>query len=375
MNGPTSQGGPAVTTAELFAGIGGFRVAADRLGLKTVFANDIDPTAADVYRTRFGDDVFVEGDIHEILDLVPEHLILSGGFPCQPYSYAGKKKGRGDHRANTLDAITHLLKRLRPPVFVLENVKSLLSMAHGIHFAAVVRELNEVGYGVAWRVRNAMEFGLPQNRQRVLFLGWDLELTDVSESDLIEVGFFDDHLGEAAQGGPIADHASSFAEIGVAAEGFYRTEGRLTIPGKSPVPLSSILEEEVGERYDFTESTKRRIRDSKPVGEFIDGVEVLFNQEGGRRMGYTIYGTAGAAPTLTSTTSRHYERFWVSGRYRRLTPVEYARLQGFDDDHASSASHAQQYVLYGSAIPPVMAKWALSSASRLVRQLTGAEAT
>ena len=76
-------------------------------------------------------------------------------------------------------------------------------------------------------------------------------------------------------------------------------------------------------------------------------------------MGYTVFGIDGIAPTLTAATSRHYERYKVGDRYRRLTNVEYARLQGFPDDHCSAVSVYNQYALYGNAIPPVFASWVL----------------
>jgi DNA (cytosine-5)-methyltransferase 1 len=79
-------------TVELFAGIGGFRVATDKLGIKTIWANDIEDNACKVYRDRFGDKELVQGDINTLLDSIPPHQLLTGGFPCQPFSSAGKKK-------------------------------------------------------------------------------------------------------------------------------------------------------------------------------------------------------------------------------------------------------------------------------------------
>ena len=76
-------------------------------------------------------------------------------------------------------------------------------------------------------------------------------------------------------------------------------------------------------------------------------------------MGYTIFGTNGVAPTLTSTTSRHYERYRVGNRYRRLTNVEYARIQGFPDAHCNGISTYGQYALFGNAVPPAMAEWVI----------------
>ena len=76
-------------------------------------------------------------------------------------------------------------------------------------------------------------------------------------------------------------------------------------------------------------------------------------------MGYTIFGTSGVAPTLTSTASRHYERYKVGAMYRRLTNIEYARIQGFDDEHCKCESIYNQYALFGNAVPPPMAEWVI----------------
>ncbi len=95
------------------------------------------------------------------------------------------------------------------------------------------------------------------------------------------------------------------------------------------------------------------------INRFLDDVQLLYNQNRGARMGYTVFGIDGIAPTLTAATSRHYERYKVGDRYRRLTNVEYARLQGFPDDHCSVVSIYNQYALYGNAVPPVFASWVL----------------
>ena len=79
-------------------------------------------------------------------------------------------------------------------------------------------------------------------------------------------------------------------------------------------------------------------------------------------MGYTVFGINGVAPTLTATPSRHYERYHIGNRYRRLTNIEYARIQGFADDHCASVSVYNQYALFGNAVPPPMAKWAINAA-------------
>lgn len=354
-----SQGSTVVRTAELFAGIGGFRLAAEELGMRTVFANDISPLSSRVYRSCFPhpSGIYHEGDIFGYLDAVPDHEVLTGGFPCQPFSFAGKKKGIHDQRATTLDAICTLLRARTPHAVVLENVKALLTIAHGAHFAQVLKRLADSGYSIEWKVFNAMELGLPQNRQRILILGTrDPQLRS-------RLGDPDEWARLAGDVEPkaISAHKSSFPSWGIASGETFVGVSR-PHHAASGLSVRSILEPNVGDEYDFTSATKERLPASTPVGQFIDGVEVLFNQEGGRRMGYTIYGIDGCAPTLTSTSSRHYERFLVGDRFRRLTPVEYCRLQGFPDSHCSSVGRNQQYGLLGNAIPPALAKVGLLAA-------------
>ena len=148
---------------ELFAGIGGFRLAADSLKLKTVWANDADRLACIVYGDRFGD--IACADVRECLGDVPAHDLLTAGFPCQPFSSAGKKHGIRDPRGSLFESIVEILDRHRPRFFLLENVKRLLTMERGYHFATILASLAEIGYRVEWRLVNAKDLGLPQNRR------------------------------------------------------------------------------------------------------------------------------------------------------------------------------------------------------------------
>ena len=158
-------------TVELFAGIGGFRLAAERHGLQTVWANDICPKACMVYTDRFGQDAIFEGDIGRLVNDVPPHDLLTAGFPCQPFSSAGKKRGIQDPRGTLFHVVAEVLRRQRPRFFVLENVKRLLHMEKGFHFATILATLARLDYWIEWRLLNAVDFGLPQNRQRVFILG------------------------------------------------------------------------------------------------------------------------------------------------------------------------------------------------------------
>ncbi|NQT38636.1 MAG: DNA (cytosine-5-)-methyltransferase [Planctomycetes bacterium] len=361
------------TTVELFAGIGGFQLAADRLGIKTVWANDICPKACKVYRSRFGNGELSEGDIGEKLGDIPPHDLLTAGFPCQPFSSAGKKRGIKDPRGTLFSYVVDVLRQHRPKCFLLENVKRLLTMERGVHFATILAALAELDYLIEWRLVNALHFGLAQNRKRVLITGVRVDLLkpenghrvlpvrlvtpeDLSCLSRTQLGWID----SPHEWKDISKHGAKFPNWGLARDSrFFSANLREFAEAQPTVMLREVLQDKVPSQFDFTESTLERIGNSTERNKFVDGVEILSNQGGGARMGYTVFGISGVAPTLTSTASRHYERYKVGNRYRRLTNVEYARLQGFPDDHCSAVSVYDQYSLYGNAVPPPMAKWAI----------------
>lgn len=353
-----------LTSVELFAGIGGFRVAAEQRSIKTIWANDVCSRACAVYRDRFGD--IREANIDSVLGGVPAHDLLTGGFPCQPFSSAGKKNGIRDPRGTLFQRIIEILQVHQPTYFILENVKRLLTMERGLHFATILASLSDLQYSVEWRLLNAMDFGLPQNRQRVFLIGihepkGEIRSRLATTQDL-ETGGTDicEAAWDVACWKPITKHRTRFPTWGMARDGgFIAADLQSFSSAAAGAPLSSILQSDVAPEFDFTEPTLRWLPENKPVNRFIQGVEILSNQGGGARMGYTIFGVNGVAPTLTSTTSRHYERYKVGDRYRRLTNIEYARAQGFPDDHCRAASVYDQYALFGNAVPPPMAGWVM----------------
>lgn len=355
------------TTVELFSGIGGFRLAAARSGLQTLWANDICPKACQVYRSQFGDTEIRQDDIRELAHEIPTHDLLTAGFPCQPFSSAGQKKGFRDPRGMLFSVIVDVLKTHRPRYFILENVKRLLLMEKGVHFATVLSALTELDYQVEWRLVNTKHFGLAQNRERVLILGSlgvknnhptirlasSIDLCESLESNFRQIMDMSSWL-------EIEKHSRKFSNWGLAfRQCFFSCNLEYFSEAKPPVTLRSVLQPIVDPIFDFTESTLQRLEESTPINRLLDGVQLLYNQKRGARMGYTVFGIDGIAPTLTAATSRHYERYRVGDRYRRLTNVEYARLQGFPDDHCSAVSVYNQYTLYGNAIPPVFASWVL----------------
>lgn len=155
----------------LFAGIGGFDLALNRLGHECVYANEWDKYAADTYEKNFG----YKPDTTDIRlvtsSRLPSFDLLVAGFPCQSFSHAGKEKGLQDTRGTLFYEIARILKDKRPRYFLLENVKGLLSHDKGKTFQTILGVLADLGYRVEWKVLNSRFFGVPQNRERVFIIG------------------------------------------------------------------------------------------------------------------------------------------------------------------------------------------------------------
>lgn len=166
-----------VRFADLFCGIGGFHVAAQiagaarGIGAECVFASDICPDAQAVYQANFAYSPC--GDIQKVgADAVPAHDLLFAGFPCQPFSICGDGKGFADVRGTLFFDIVRILNARRPTAFVLENVKQLRGHDNGNTLATILRTLRDLGYQTDYRVLNALDFGLPQKRERVFIVGF-----------------------------------------------------------------------------------------------------------------------------------------------------------------------------------------------------------
>ncbi len=162
---------------DLFAGIGGFRVAANQsfvennLTGQCVFSSEIDRNAREEYCANFGE--YPSGDITKIdARLIPDHDLLFAGFPCQPFSIIGNGKGFVDTRGTLFFDIARILDAKRPMAFVLENVKRLVSHNNGKTLQKILKTLRDLGYFVDFKVLNALDYGLPQKRERVFIVGF-----------------------------------------------------------------------------------------------------------------------------------------------------------------------------------------------------------
>lgn len=161
------------TFIDLFAGIGGFRLAFQNLGGKCVFSSEIDLYAQKTYEANFGE--LPSGDITRINEKnIPDHDILTAGFPCQSFSIAGKKYGFNDTRGTLFFDVARIIKEKKPKAFFLENVKGLVSHNRGKTLEVILNTLrNDLGFFVPEpQIINAKDFGMPQNRERIFIVGF-----------------------------------------------------------------------------------------------------------------------------------------------------------------------------------------------------------
>ena len=159
-----------LTAVDLFAGIGGFHIAAKYNGVRVTFASEIDKPAADCYEHNLG--LVPHGDIMQCKDAVPEHDILMAGFPCQPFSVKGKGRGFGDSqgRGTLLSDILSIARRLKPRAVVMENVKRFTTHNQGRTIESVRTLFDANGFDMDSRVLDALDFGLPQKRERTFIV-------------------------------------------------------------------------------------------------------------------------------------------------------------------------------------------------------------
>ena len=276
---------------DLFCGVGGFHVAASALEMDCAFACDNDANCRSVYEQNFGVKPF--GDIAAVLgDDVPDHDLLCAGFPCQPFSIIGKRRGFAEKRGFLFLEIARIVAEKRPLAILLENVKQLATASGGQVMAYIVSTLELLGYDVDWRVLNALDYGLPQKRERVFVA--------------------------AIQGG---------------LEGFEWPK-----PVTTRKSLAEILEETPDKRHFVSE----RIRRARHAIHKSEHKPSIWHENKGGNIASHPFSCA-----LRAGASYNY--LLVNGE-RRLTPREMFRLQGFPDSYILPESDAQARRQAGNAV-------------------------
>ena len=263
---------------DLFAGIGGIRIAFERAGGKCVFTSEWDEPCQVMYEANFGERPF--GDITKIIaDEVPDHEILTGGFPCQAFSIIGNGRGFADTRGTLFFDVERILRAKQPKAFLLENVKQLTTHDDGRTFKVILEHLENLGYFVHYKVLNGLDFGVPQKRERIMI-----------------VGFKENYPFE-----------------------FPRN-------GAETKTLSDILEPEhqIDKKHFLSDYFRQKLqRKLKEQGKKIMTRPVVIHENKGGNLGIHPFSTA-----LRANGSYNYVT--VNGE-RRLTPREMLRLQGYPD--------------------------------------------
>lgn len=286
------------TFIDLFCGIGGFHNAAVSFGMEGVFASDIDSECRRAYEHNYG--LKPKGDISAVqAEDIPDHDLLCAGFPCQPFSIIGQGRGFSDIRGTLFFEIARILEEKKPKMFMLENVKQLVGHDKGQTLQKILEVLrNDLGYFVDCKVLNALKFGVPQKRERVIF-----------------VGFLDEEALKAFSW-PCDE-----------------------VPMKQ---LSELLESDPDEKY-FTSDAIRKSRAKKHKS--AHKVSIWHENKSGNVSSYPY--------SCALRAGASYNYLLVNGE-RRLTPREMLRLQGFPELFEIICSDSQTRKQAGNAVPVPM---------------------
>ena len=296
-----------MTFIDLFAGLGGFRIALESLGAKCVYSNEWDIPVQEVYAENFGD--IPEGDITKVDEKsIPDHDILCAGFPCQAFSISGKQRGFEDSRGTLFFDVARIVKEKKPKVVFLENVKNFATHDEGRTLAVVKSTMEELGYDFNAKVLNAVDYNIPQKRERIYMVCFrrDLIITDFEYPKPIK----------------LTRHVEDFL-----------------------LQDEELVKNLYVERPDMYYSNKED-------NEYSDkSIRLGTVNKGGQ--GERIYSTKGIAITLSAYGGGVFAKtggYYINGRARKLHPRECARIMGYPDTYKIAKSANQAYKQFGNSV-------------------------
>lgn len=394
-----------LTTIELFAGVGGFRIGLENTkvedkSFKIVWSNQWEPStkiqhASDVYCAKFGFENHSNDDISSVdISDIPDHELLVGGFPCQDYSVASTLKNAGGivgKKGVLWWQIYRILKEKgdkAPKYLMLENVDRLLkspASQRGRDFALMLSSLNSLGYAVEWRVIDASEYGMPQRRKRVFIMGYKINTklyTKMKESSPLSLlsnsGVFakafpvklikekeilvnklSDDLVDITNNFNIkSPKSNAFLDAGLMIEGIYYTSkvdsnyiGEIKLLkdiliDEKDVPEEFYINENELPKWEYQKGAKSFERTNKTTGHTYTYSEgsMSFPDSLDKPARTIITGEGGAS------ASRFKHVVFINGKYRRLTPVELERANMFPDNHTIGVSNTKRAFLMGNAL-------------------------
>lgn len=294
-------------TVSLFSGIGGIDLGFEYAGFNVIWANDFDKYAVETYRKNVSQNI-VLGDIREEKENIPNHDVLVGGFPCQPFSTLGKLKGFDDEERGTLFfEIKDILKKHNTKVVVLENVKNLINHDNGKTFKRMIHELNELGYSCYYQVLNTADFGIPQRRNRVFLIAFNREF-------------------------------------------FHDKEFEFPKPKKLKTTTQDLLDNDVDDRYFISKKMIGTILGSGTKGYIV---KPTIDQPISKTLTATMHKMHRASQDNYITDKINHKKYCdntIKSDLRKLTPNECRKLQGFPSDWVQVVSDTQAYKQFGNAV-------------------------
>lgn len=292
---------------DLFAGLGGFRLALESLGAECVYSNEWDIPAQEVYYDNFGD--VPEGDITKVDEkTIPDHNILCAGFPCQAFSISGKQRGFEDSRGTLFFDVARIVKEKKPKIVFMENVKNFATHDGGKTLEVVKATMENLGYNFNQRVLNSVDYGVPQKRERIYMVCFrnDIEIRDFIFPKAVE----------------LTKHVEDFLLDDI-----------------------SMTEHLYVDRADiFYNGLTDNVYSNKPI-------RLGIVNKGGQ--GERIYSTKGIAITLSAYGGGVFAKtggYLVNGKPRKLHPRECARLMGYPDTYKISKKVNQAYQQFGNSV-------------------------
>ena len=295
------------TFIDLFAGLGGFRIALESLGAKCVYSNEWDIPVQEVYAANFGDTP--DGDITKVDEkTIPDHDILCAGFPCQAFSISGKQRGFEDSRGTLFFDVARIVKEKKPKVVFLENVKNFASHDGGRTLQVVRKTLEDLGYSFYHKVLNAVDYGIPQKRERIYMICFrnDVQITPF----------------EYPKPFPLTRHVEDF-----------------------------LLDRESAVKKLYVDRLDTRYNGVSDEHYSNTPVRLGIVNKGGQ--GERIYSPRGIAITLSACGGGAFAKtggYLVNGRPRRLHPRECARLMGYPDSYKIAQNNNQAYKQFGNSV-------------------------
>ncbi|WQY18130.1 DNA (cytosine-5-)-methyltransferase [Helicobacter pylori] len=291
--------------ASLFSGIGGLDLGFIQNSFEIVWANDFDKYAVETYKANIGQNI-VLGDIEIEKDHICGHDILIGGFPCQPFSTLGSLQGFEDRRGTLFFTICEIIKKYRPKIVVLENVKNLINHNKGESFKRILFELNELDYQTNYDILNTLDFGIPQQRNRVFI---------------------------------VALRKNSFTNL------------EFIFPTKISCKISALdlLDKQVELKYFISQRMIKTILGRGTKGYIV---EPSIDTPIAKTLTATMHKCHRASQDNYYTDLKNWERYKDNNysTIRRLTPNEARKLQGFPSNFKQVVSDTQSYKQFGNAV-------------------------